>query len=101
MGGHIQGDWNAGIHRDSTINSVILREDDEETAIMFRRMAEYPGLCHVRTLDGSNYYADVQISESIPHDETPTNPYSFKITRVDSDGYDGIELSEWNRIIGG
>lgn len=101
LGGHIQGDWNAGIHRDSTINSVILREDDEETAIMFRRMAEYPGLCHIRTLDGSNYYADVQISESIPHDETPTNSYSFKITRVDSDGYDGIELSEWNRIIGG
>ena len=101
LGGHIQGDWNAGIHRDSTINSVILREEDTSTAVMFRRMAEYPGLCHIRTLDGSNYYADVQMSETIPHDETPTNSYSFKITRVDSDGYDGIELSEWNRIIGG
>ena len=101
LGGHIQGDWNAGIHRDSTINSVVLRDDDSDTSIMFRRMAEYPGLCHIRTLDGSNYYADVQVSETIPHDETPTNSYSFKITRVDSDGYDGIELSEWNKIIGG
>ena len=101
LGGHIQGDWNAGIHRDSTINSVILREEDTATAVMFRRMAEYPGLCHIRTLDGSNYYADVQVSETIPHDETLTNSYSFKITRVDSDGYDGIELSDWNKIIGG
>ena len=101
LGGHIQGDWNAGIHRDSTISSVILREDDTATAVLFRRMAEYPGICHIRTLDGSNYYADIQVSETIPHDEDPTNTYSFKITRVDSDGYDGIELSEWNKIIGG
>lgn len=101
LGGHIQGDWNAGIHRDSTINSVILREDDSDTATLFRRMAEYPGVCHIRTLDGSNYYADVQVSETIPHDEDPTNSYSFKITRVDNDGLDGIELSEWNKIIGG
>lgn len=101
LGGHIQGDWNAGVHRDSTINSVTLREDDSDTAILFRRMAEYPGICHIRTLDGSNYYADIQVSETIPHDETPTNSYSFKITRVDNDGYDGIELSEWNKIIGG
>jgi hypothetical protein len=101
LGGHIQGDWNAGIHRDSTINSVVLREEDAETITLFRRMAEYPGLCHIRTLDGSNYYADIQLSETIPHDEDPTNSYSFKITRVDSDGYDGIELSEWNKIIGG
>ena len=101
LGGHIQGDWNAGVHRDSTIKTVIIRKEDTATAIMFRRMAEYPGLCHIRTLDGSNYYADIQISESIPYDETPTNSYSFNITRVDSDGYDGIELNEWNRIIGG
>lgn len=101
LGGHIQGDWNEGIHRESTINSVILREDDTETAVAFRRMAEYPGKCHIRTLDGSNYYADIQVSETIPHDEEPTNSYNFKITRVDNDGYDGIELSEWNKIISG
>ena len=63
-------------------------------------MAEYPGVCHIRTLDGSNYYADIQVSETIPHDETPTNSYSFKITRVDNDGYDGLSLSEWNKLIG-
>ena len=101
LGGHIQGDWNAGIHRDSTINSVVLRNDDIETETAFRRLAEYPGICHVRTLDGSNYYADVQVNESIPYDDTPTTSYSFKITRVDSEGYDGIELSEWNKLISG
>ena len=101
LGGHIQGDWNAGIHRDSTINSVILREEDVSSVVSFRRMAEYPGVCHIRTLDGSNYYADIQVNEAIPYDETPTTSYSFKITRVDSDGYDGIELSEWNRLISG
>lgn len=101
LGGHIQGDWNAGVSRSSTINSVIIREEDTEAITSFRRLAEYPGVCHVRTLDGSNYYADVQVSETIPSDENPLNSYSFKITRVDVDGYDGIELSEWNKIISG
>ena len=100
LGGHIQGDWNAGIHRDSTINSVVIRDDDPEAVRAFRKLAEYPGVCHIRTIDGSNYYADVQVSESIPYDDNPLNSYSFKITRVDSEGYDGIELSEWNKIIG-
>lgn len=101
LGGHIQGDWNSGISRSSTINSVILREDDADSISAFRRLAEYAGVCHVRTLDGSNYYADVQVSETIPPDDSPLNSYSFKITRVDTQGYDGIELSEWNKIISG
>lgn len=101
LGGHIQGDWNAGVSRTATINSVTLRDTDEDTIRAFRRLAEYEGLCHIRTLDGSNYYADVQVSETIPSDDNPLNTYSFNVTRVDSDGYDGIELSEWNKLISG
>lgn len=101
LGGHIQGDWNDGVSRASTINSVTIREDDIESMTAFRRLAEYTGACHVRTLDGSNYYADVQVSETIPSDDNPLNSYSFKITRVEADGYDGIELSEWNKMISG
>lgn len=101
LGGHIQGDWNDGVSRTSTINSVMLREEDFVSIQDFRRLAEFTGVCHIRTLDGSNYYADIQVNESIPYDENPLNTYSFKITRVDSDGYDGIELSEWNKLIGG
>lgn len=101
LGGHIQGDWNAGISRTSTINSVTIRDEDEDAIVAFRRLAEYPGICHIRTLDGSNYYADIQVSESIPSDDSPLNSYTFNITRVDTDGYDGIELSEWNKIISG
>ncbi len=100
LGGHIQGDWNAGVSRSSTINSVMLREDNFLSIRDFRRLAEYTGICHIRTLDGSNYYADIQVSETIPYDDNPLNSYSFKVTRVDNDGYDGIELSEWNKIIG-
>ena len=100
LGGHIQGDWNDGVSRTSTINSVMLREDNFLSIQDFRRLAEYTGICHVRTLDGSNYYADIQVNESVPYDDNPLNSYTFKLTRVDSDGYDGIELSEWNKIIG-
>ena len=100
LGGHIQGDWNDGVSRTSTINSVMLREDNFLSIQDFRRLAEYAGICHVRTLDGSNYYADIQVNESIPYDDNPLNSYTFKLTRIDSDGYDGISLSEWNKLIG-
>lgn len=100
LGGHIQGDWNAGVSRTSTINSVSIRGSDD-FIVAFRRIAEYPGVCHIRTLDGANYYADIQGSSSVPSDDSPLDSYTFNITRVDSDGYDGIELSEWNKIISG
>lgn len=99
LGGHIQGDWNAGVSRTSSISSLVYKPEDYDTIEMFRRLADYPGICHVRTLDGSNYYADVQVSENLTHDRSDIISYTFNITRVDGDGYDGIELSEWEKII--
>ena len=99
LGGHIQGDWNAGVSRTSSISSLAYRPEDSDTIEIFRRLADYPGICHVRTLDGSNYYADVQVNESYSHDSPDLISYSFNITRVEGDGYDGIELKEWEKII--
>lgn len=99
LGGHIQGDWNPAVSRTSSINSVVARDLDQDTIVSLRRIADYPGICHVRTLDGSNYYADVQISESISHDTSFIGSYTFNITRVDNSDLDGVSLDEWRRII--
>ena len=62
-----------------------------------RRLADYPGICHVRTADGSSYAADVQVSEDYTDDEKGmvTN-YSLSITKVGSQGFDGMTKEQWD-----
>ena len=98
LGGHIQGDWNAGVSRTGSVNSVSVLEDDVETIKAMRRLADYPGICHVRTRDGSSYAANVEVSENMPHDQWDLVSYSLSITRVDPEGFDGMTIDEWNRL---
>ena len=56
----------------------------------------WPGICHVRTKDGSSYAADVQVSESRKHDKGQRIvDFSLSITRVDPEDYDGLTYAEW------
>ena len=75
--------------------------DDIETIEAMRRLAVYPGICHVRTKDGSSYAADVQVSES--HKQGNGHrvvEFSLSITRVDAEVYDGLTLAEWQQTGG-
>ena len=96
LGGSIQGDWNAAVSRTGTLSSQAITVLDQDMLQAIRRLAEYPGICHVRTADGSSYAADVQVSEDRVHDdrEMLVN-YSLSITRVDPQEYDGITLAQW------
>ncbi|MCR4739180.1 MAG: hypothetical protein K5886_02835 [Lachnospiraceae bacterium] len=88
LNGHIAGDWNAGVSRSISINTDIPRDDNEN--IMMRELSNYAGICHVRTPDGSSFAADIQVSEQSSFDSYIRN-YALKITRVDPEGFEGVD----------
>lgn len=95
LGGSIQGDWNPAVSRTGTFSTVVV-VDDELTIEAMRRLATYPGICHVRTKDGSSYAADVQVSETYAQEEAHMlSSFALTITRVDSETYDGMTLADW------
>lgn len=96
LGGSVQGDWNPAISRSGSISAVTITLLDEQDILAMRDLAAYPGICTLRTEDGSNYKCDVQVSESRSHDKGGFIPnYSLKITRVDPQGYDAMPLVDW------
>ena len=95
LGGSIAGDWNTGVSRTGSVGGVIVT-DDPETIAGLRRLADYPGICHVRTVDGSSYPADVQVSEDRGNSKIVS--FRLSITRVDSEGYEGMTEDEWDAM---
>lgn len=96
LGGSIEGDWNPAVSRSGTLSSKAITVLDQDMLKDVRRLADYPGICHVRTADGSSYAADVQVSEDYADDEQGmvTN-YSLSITKVGSQGFDGMTKEQW------
>ena len=96
LGGSVQGDWNPAISRSSTVNTVFVNTYDPDAIRTLRALAAYPGICHVRTKDGSSYAADVQVGDEVSYDKAgKVVSASLTITRVDPEGYDGMSLADW------
>ena len=96
LGGHIQGDWNAAVSRSGSVGGSLVVTQDQETIQALRRLADYPGICHVRTRDGSSYAADVQVSESRDMGrDVIRSEFTLTITRVDPEGFDGLTYADW------
>lgn len=96
LDGSVTADWNPAIDTTSTINTTAYVEAEPDTMLALRRLAMWPGYCHVRTPDGSSFTADVQVN--IDHEEKLINrlaKVSLSITRVDNYGYDGMTYDEW------
>lgn len=95
LGGTIVGDWNKGVSRTMSVNAVLVVEALEEYQTL-RRLAEYTGICHVRTPDGSSFAADVQVSDANSYSVAgKINSFTLNITRVEPVALDGIPYSEW------
>jgi len=93
LGGSVQGDWNPAVERNSNITAVLLNPLEPEIIEGLSRLAEYPDICHIRMTDGSNFHANVNVNKSSSHDKYGlVTEYSLDITRVDPQGYDGINL---------
>lgn len=94
LGGSVQGDWNPGVTRDMSISCDATKRTELDTIALIRRLAEYTGICHVRTPEGSSFDADVQVSESTPYNKM-TVSFDFSIQKIDPQGYAGVTLEEW------
>lgn len=95
LGGSVKGDWNPAVSRSGSVSAVLLTEDAESIKLV-RRLADYSGICHVRTQDGSSYAADVQVSNGQRHDNGgQIEELTLRITRVEPEDLDGLPYSEW------
>lgn len=96
LGGSVQGDWNPAVSRTGSVNTVAVRTQDQDLIETMRRLAVWPGICHVRTKEGSSYPADVQVSETVSISKGhKISDFSLKITRVDQEALDGLTFAEW------
>ena len=96
LGGSIQGDWNFGVERTGSVKGRVSVEHDSELISIIRKLANYAGICHVRTPDGSSYAANVDVTED--REERKINmiaSFNFNITKVDSQSLDGMKYSDW------
>ena len=96
LNGSVQGDWNPAVRRNANVNMVVLVDEEQETIEAMRRLAEYPGICHIRTKDGSSFAADIQVKEDRKYSEGhKLAAYALEVSRVESEEYDGITYAEW------
>jgi hypothetical protein len=96
LGGSIKGDWDAGVNRTATLSTVAFTEYNADVIDGLRDLAEYTGICHIRTLDGSSFSADLQVQEDRDHDDYGSKAsFSISGTRVDPEGEDGLLYSDW------
>lgn len=99
MGGSIQGDWNKGVSRTSSLTVEAAVDTDQELIQAMRRLATSPSICHIRTKDGSSYAADIQVSEKYAQSTAHMIVvFDLKITRIDPEELDGMTLAEWQSI---
>lgn len=98
LDGSVTADWNQAVDMTSTVNSTVWIEEDSALIMSLRRLAIWPGYCHVRTPEGSSFTADVQVN--IDHEEKwvpRLAKVSLSITRVDNYQLDGQEFYDWNK----
>ena len=97
LGGTIRGDWDEGVNRTATLSTVAFTEYDADVIDGMRDLAEYAGICHIRTLDGSSFSADLQVQEDRDHDDYRTRAsFSISGTRVAPEEEEGMTFEEWN-----
>lgn len=96
LGGHITGDWMAGVSRTGSIDTVTVPLQDPALFRSIRRLAEYIEPCHVRTLDGSVLVCNVDVDDDFGYD-TAGKIQSVKLdfTRVDPVDLDAVPLADW------
>ena len=95
LGGSIQGDWGPAVGRSGSVGTVVVPVLDPEQLKNIRRLAAYTGPCHIRTPDGSSFWADIQVTEDRNHgDGGLIAACSLSITRVDPQELDGELVEE-------
>lgn len=95
LGGSVTGDWSPAVDRSLSMAAASITTFDADTINYLRKLAVYPGICHVRTMDGSSFDADIQVSEARGYTGSRKVKFDLAITRVDPEGLAGLPLSVW------
>lgn len=97
LGGSVIGDWNPAVTRDLSVKTVAIATKDSETIQSMRMLSTYPGICHIRTPEGSSFEADIQVTEGQSYDKGIVE-YSLKVQRVEPEDLEGMTLEEWEAL---
>lgn len=96
LGGSVTGDWNKAIDRTASLEGAVVTSVDQESIQLFRRLADYAGSCHLRTVDGSSFTCDIQVTEGRHFDkETIRGTYTLSVSHIDPEELDGIKYEYW------
>lgn len=96
LGGSVRGDWNEGVYRTASLSTVAFTEYNAEVINKLRILAEYTGICNIRTLDGSSFKANIEVKEERDHgDYGVKTRFSMTIERIDPKELDGITYEMW------
>lgn len=96
LGGSVQGDWNPAIERDTSATTVIPVEVEPNQIESLRRLANFAGVCHIRTPDGSSFNADIQVRDDREEKwVSRLSRVSLTVARVDATGFEGMTYDDW------
>lgn len=96
LGGSVRGDWNPGVLRDTTINTRVVVIEDPDVIESMRRLADYTGVCNVRTPDGSSYHADVEVQEDREEKwVSKLAKFTLSVKKVDRLELDALPYDQW------
>lgn len=96
LGGTIIGDYVAGVERTGNVNAVSIPILEPDMLESMRRLAEYEGNCHIRTVEGSSFTACIQVSEDDNHEKAGfVRSFSMTVDKVKPIGMDGMTEEDW------
>ena len=96
LGGSVQGDWNPSVERSASVSVATIMVEEQDTIDRLRRLATYPGICHVRTFDGSSFSANIDVTENRnakKYNQVAT--FTLSVKRIEPEDYDGELYSDW------
>ena len=82
--------------RDTTINTRVVVIEDPDIIESMRRLADYTGVCNVRTPDGSSYHADVEVQEDREEKwVSKLAKFTLSVKKVDRLELDALPYDQW------
>lgn len=96
LGGSVQGDWNPSVERSASVSVATIMVEEQDTIDRLRRLAVYPGICHVRTFDGSSFSANIDVTENRNAKKyNQVTTFTLSVKRIEPEDYDGELYSDW------
>ena len=96
LGGSVQGDWNQAVERDLKLSANSVSLDETELIEKMRRLADYPGVCHIRTPEGSSFACDIQVTEAVDGNTPKIINFSLTVSKIETQEQDAITQEQWS-----